>query len=79
MLSGESVDLSAGGPDVAEKHRVAVGIVTERLRLKVKVHRTGKGVCNHKRRRGEVISAHMRVNAALKVTVARQDTYKKDR
>ena len=66
------LDLGRRGPDVAQEHVVAVGVLPERVGLEVEVHRPGERVRDHQRRRGEVVHLHVRVDPALEVAVAGQ-------
>ena len=65
-------DLARGRPDILEINRFArIGLV-DRVGGNIDVERSGQRVGHHQRRRGEVVRAHIRVDAALEVAVARQ-------
>ena len=57
-------------PDVLEKHLLALGVGAERLLDHVDAHRAGDRIGDHQRRRGEIIGAHVGVDAALEIAVA---------
>jgi hypothetical protein len=61
--------MSAGTP-------AAVRPVPSGSFVEVDVHRAGERVGHHQRRRGEVVGAHVRVDAALEVAVARQHRHR---
>ncbi len=60
-------------PHVLEVDGVALAILAQRVLREVYVHRAGQGVGDDERRGGEVVGPHVRVDAALEVTVARED------
>ena len=66
------LNLALGRPDVLQVHRPPVGARAERLGGQVDVHRPGQRVGHHQRRRGEVVRAHVLLDAALEVAVAAQ-------
>ena len=59
-------------PDVAQVDVLPIIPLPERLRLQIDVHPARQRVRNDQRRRGEVIRADLRVDAALEVAVARE-------
>ena len=59
-------------PDVPQEHIVALRVLAKRVILKVEVHSSGQRVGDHQRRGGQVVHLHIRVDAALKVAVARK-------
>ena len=63
-------DLRRGRPDVLEEDRLAVRAGAERLAGEVDGHRAGERIGDDERRRGEIVGAHVRVDAALEVAVA---------
>ena len=50
----------------------ALLVVAERLAGQIDLHRAGERVGDDQRRRGEIIGAHVRIDAALEIAVARQ-------
>ena len=73
MLRADEIgDLLRRRPDVAEMDRVAVLVVAERLVDEVDLQRAGERIGDHQRRRGEVVGAHVRIDAALEIAVARE-------
>ena len=69
-LRDRRVDLRVRRPDLAQIHGLPRGIDSERLRDEVHVHAARERVRDHKRRRREIVCAHLRVDAALEVSVA---------
>ena len=65
-------DLVVARPDFAQVHRLAVAAGAERLGRQIDVHAPGERVGDDERRRGEIVRANLRVDAALEVAVARQ-------
>ena len=66
------IDLAAGRPDVLEEDLLAFLVDAERLLGEVEIHRAGDRVGNHERRRREIVGAHVGVDAAFEVAVARE-------
>ena len=64
-------DFAVGGPDVAQIDRAA-GALPQRLARQIDVDVTRQGIGHHQRRRGQIVGAHVRADAALEVAVARQ-------
>src|SRR6266699_964796 len=52
---------------------ISCGVAAQRFAGKVKVHAPCDSVSDDKRRRGQIIGANQRMNAALKVAIAAQD------
>ncbi len=71
-LADHRVDLAAGRPDVLEEDLLALLVDAERLLGDVDVHRAGDRVGDDQRRRGEIVRAHVGVDAAFEVAVAGQ-------
>ena len=65
-------DLLRRRPDVGEIDRLALLVVAERLAGQVDLHRAGERIGDDQRRRGEVVGAHVGIDAALEIAVARQ-------
>ena len=55
-----------------QEHRIAVPVMPNRIARQVNVHRPGERVRHHQGRGGQIIGLHERVDAALKVTIARK-------
>ena len=65
-------DLLVRRPDVLQEDLLALLIDAERLLRKIDIHRAGDGVGDDERRRGEIVGAHVGVDAAFEVAIARQ-------
>ena len=65
-------DLVRGGPKVAQKHRISIAVVTERILGEVDIDCAGQSESYHERRRGQVIGLHVGVNTPLKIAVSGQ-------
>ena len=65
-------DLAAGRPDVLEEDLLALLVEAERLLHQVGIHRAGERIGDHQRRRGQIVGAHVRIDAAFEVAVAGQ-------
>ncbi len=65
-------DLLGRRPDVLEIDGRAVGAGAERLGGEIDRHRAGQRVGHHQRRRGEIVGAHVVIDAALEIAIARQ-------
>ena len=63
-------DLRRGRPDVLQVDRLAVLAHAERLARDVDLERAGERIGDDERRRGEIVRAHVRIDAALEVAVA---------
>ncbi len=72
VLGDELADLLVRGPDVLEVDLLALLIDAERILGQVDIHRAGDGVGDDERRRGEIIGAHVGVDAAFEIAVARE-------
>ncbi len=68
----DRADLVVGRPHILEIDRFSVLILAERLVDEVGRHRSGDGVGDDQRRRGQVVRPHMRADAAFEVPVARE-------
>ncbi len=66
------VDLGLRGPDVLEVDVVALAVLAQRLLVEVQVHPPGQRVGHAQRRAGQVVVAHLGVDAPLEVAVSRQ-------
>ena len=71
-LADHRIDLAAGRPDVLEEDLLALLVEAERLLGEIDIHRAGDRVGDHQRRRGEIVGAHVGVDAAFEVAVARE-------
>ena len=60
-------------PDISQIDRLAGGIIAERFARQVHIHAARKRVGDDERRRGQIIRANQRMNAALEIAVAAQD------
>ena len=69
-LADQLGDLRRGRPDVLQVDRLAVLAHAERLARDVDLERAGERVGDDQRRRGEIVRAHVRIDAALEVAVA---------
>ncbi len=63
-------DLFRRRPDVFEVDRLALGAGAERLGGEVDHDRAGQRVGDHERRRGEIVGAHVVIDASLEIAVA---------
>src|SRR5690606_22664396 len=63
-------DLLVRRPDVAQVDVLAVLALADRILLEVDVERSGQRVGDDEGRRGEVVRARLRADAALEVAVA---------
>ena len=66
------VDFLGGRPDVLEEDLLALAVDAERLLGEIDLHRAGERVGDDQRRRGEIVGAHVGVDAAFEVAVAGQ-------
>ena len=69
-LANDRIDLAAGRPDVLEEDLLALLVEAERLLDQIGIHRAGERIGDHQRRRGEIVRAHVGVDAALEIAVA---------
>ena len=67
-----SITSASLGHRSASVTALAVGGLCDRVVVRVEVHGPGKRVSDDERRRGEVVEAHLVVDAALEVAVARE-------
>ena len=74
----ERLDLVGFGPQVAQVHVVAVGILADRVGLHVEIDGAGQRVGDDRRRSHEEVLRHVGRDAALEVAVARKDAGKLD-
>ena len=72
VVANDLRDFLGGRPDVLQVDRVAVLVGAERVLGDVHQQRTGDGIGDDQRRRGQVVGAHVRVDAALEVAIAGQ-------
>ena len=63
-------DLLRRRPDVLEIDRLAVRADAERLGGEIDGDRSGERIGDHERRRGEIIGAHVVIDAALEIAIA---------
>ena len=66
------LNLAFARPDVAQVHRLAVGPLAQRLGRQIGRHPPGERIGDDERRRGEIVGAHLRLDAAFEIAVARQ-------
>ena len=59
-------------PDVLQKDLLALLVDAERLLDDIDIHRAGERIGDHERRRSEIIGAHVGVDAAFEIAIARQ-------
>ena len=71
-LGDNRVNLGIGRPNVFERHRLAVLVGAEYVFFNIKAHRARNRVGHHQRRRGQKGLLGIRVDAPVKVAVARQ-------
>ena len=71
-LADHRIDLAAGRPDVLEEDLLALLVEAERLLGDIDIHRAGDRIGDHQRRRGEIVGAHVGVDAAFEVAIARE-------
>ena len=72
FCADELGDLLGRRPDVLEEDRLARLVGAERLGGEVDLQRAGERVGDDQRRRGEIVGAHVRIDAALEIAVARE-------
>ena len=72
MLVDQLLQLLVGGPEVLQVDRLAALADADRILGDVDLHRAGERVDHHQHRRGEVVGAGQRIDAALEVAIARQ-------
>ena len=60
------------GPDIAQKHRIAIPIHPYRLRSQIQIHPPRQGIRHNQRRRRQIIRLHMRMHATFKIAIATQ-------
>ncbi len=65
-------DLLGRRPDILEIDRCAVRVGAERLGGEIDRNRSRQRVSHHQRRRGEIIGAHVVIDAALEIAIARE-------
>ena len=65
-----SLDFLAPWPHVAQEHVGAVPVLSQRLGRQVDGHAAGQRVGDHKRRRSQVVGAHLRLDPSFKVAIA---------
>ena len=63
-------DFLRRGPDIAQKNGFAVRSLSKRFGSQVEIHTAGKRVSHHQRRRRQIVGAHQRMNATLKIAIA---------
>ena len=68
----EILDFLAGRPDVREIDGLAALVVADRLLGEVDLHRAGERVGDDQRRRGEIVGAHVGIDAPLEIAIARE-------
>ena len=66
----DGIDLVVVGPDVLERHRVALGIDAKHVALDIEADGAGDGVGHHQRRRGQERLFGIGVDTAVEVAVA---------
>ncbi len=72
VLADELVDFAARRPDVAQIDFAPLLIGAERRLGDVDLHRAGDRIGDDQRRRGEIIGAHVGVDAALEIAISRE-------
>ena len=60
------------GPDIAQKHRIAIPIQPYRLRSQIQIHPPRQRISHNQRRRRQIIRLHMRMHATFKIAIATQ-------
>ena len=71
-LAHDRVDLAARRPDVFQKDLVALLVHAQRLLEQIGIHRACERVGDDQRRRGEIVGAHVGIDAALEIAIARE-------
>ena len=71
-LAHDGVDLAARRPDIFQKDLVPLLVHAQRLLEQVAIHRACERVGDDQRRRGEIVGAHVGVDAALEIAIARE-------
>src|SRR3981189_3615915 len=71
-LADHRVDLAAGRPDVAQEHLLSLLVDAERRLGDVDIHRARDRIGDDQWGRSQIVGAHVRVDAALEIAVARQ-------
>ena len=65
-------DLILSGPDIPQKHRIAIPIQPYRLRSQIQIHPPRQRISHNQRRRRQIIRLHMRMHATFKIAIATQ-------
>ena len=69
-LAHDRADLAARRPDVLEEDLLALLVEAERLLDEVGIHRARERIGDDQRRRGQIVRAHVGVDAAFEIAVA---------
>ena len=70
VLADEAVDLARRRPDVLQENLLALLVGAERHFGEIELHRSRERISDDQRRRGEIIRAHVRIDAAFEIAVA---------
>src|SRR6266571_2248861 len=69
-------DLLRRRPNVFQINGLAHGVAANRFRREVQVHAARKRIGDYERRRGQIVGANQRVDAAFKVAIAAQNCHR---
>jgi hypothetical protein len=64
------LDFLVGRPDILQIHRIALGVLSQRLRGEIEIHGSAQGIRYHQGRSAQVVLRHIRRDASLEISVA---------